>query len=239
MSKRVARIKARAKSIHSDLRSLTQNPAQSSAADFQAPSTQHPTQVIAPSNTFSSPRANWNPTHPMASNDYPRPDFQRTELVWESLNGPWDLLFDDEDVGMQQGWQRQALPKQAGENSKRSIQVPYVFQCAASGINERGVHEVLWYERTIDDIRHSQNADIRLMLRFGAVDYHAKVWIDGQFVGEHRGGHVPFNLDITDAMAFGGGNGPRRLTMRIFDSAFDLTQPRGKLDSKFVTVEYF
>ena len=112
-------------------------------------------------------------------------------------------------------------------HNKQDIQVPYVFQCPASGIGEKGVHEVLWYERDIEDPRtvEKQQTGDRLLLRFGAVDYEAKVWVDGKFFGGHRGGHVPFDIDITDAITNGK---THRLNVRVFDSAHDLTQPRGK-----------
>lgn len=205
---------------------------------------------------------------------YPRPDFERPNLKWQSLNGTWDFLFDDSDVGLSEKWQHKGLPSQvtvqasnatedlASEaqtitqkiaanaesliknntfaksntttNKKRSIKVPFVFQSPASGINERGVHEVLWYERTITDIRTAdakQKGD-RVLLRFGAVDYDATVWVDGQYVGGHRGGHVPFDVDITDALdspsALASMGGSKNLTVRVYDSAYDLTQPRGK-----------
>jgi len=110
---------------------------------------------------------------------------------------------------------------------KRDIQVPYVWQCPASGIEEKGVHEVFWYERRVADLRSEKEKEKgdRVMLRFGAVDYEATVWVDGHFVGKHRGGHVPFDIDITDEVASGG---EKRLSLRVYDSAYDLTQPRGK-----------
>lgn len=201
--------------------------------------------------------------------DYPRPDFVRDELTWKSLNGSWSFLFDDDDVGLVQGWQLKGLPTEialdsskkgynskaandaqgitakiaAGTqeliqgnqhkngdvttNKKRDIQVPYVFQCPASGIGERGVHEVLWYEREITDPRDDQKKKngYRVLARFGAVDYEAKVWVNGHFVGGHRGGHVPFDIDLTDAFAE---KATQRITLRVYDSAYDLTQPRGK-----------
>jgi beta-galactosidase/beta-glucuronidase len=112
-------------------------------------------------------------------------------------------------------------------HKKRDIQVPFVFQCPASGIEDKGVHEVFWYEREVTDPRTEKNkqAGHRVLVRFGAVDYEAKVWVGGQFVGGHRGGHVPFDIDITDAFAQGSA---QRLTLRVYDSAYDLTQPRGK-----------
>ncbi|KAF1846717.1 glycoside hydrolase family 2 protein [Cucurbitaria berberidis CBS 394.84] len=199
--------------------------------------------------------------------DYPRPDFIHEDLTWTSLDGPWNFLFDDNDVGLTQGWHLKGLPAEvpvnptntnSAENTeaqsitakiatgtqdllqgnqfsrheavvhkKRDIQVPYVFQCPASGINDKGVHEVLWYERDVADLRkdESKAAGNRVILRFAAVDYKAKVWVGGHFLGGHRGGHVPFDIDITDAFASGT---VQRLTVRVFDSAHDLSQPRGK-----------
>lgn len=197
--------------------------------------------------------------------DYPRPDFVRESLCWQSLDGPWSFIFDDNDIGLSEGWHLNGIPNETtisastsshsdtGEdivakiasgtqellqenvfksndiviNKKREIKVPYVFQCPASGIIEHGVHEVLWYERQITDIRKVEQKQIgyRIILRFGAVDYEAKIWVGGKFVGGHRGGHVPFDIDITDTFVNGT---DQRLIVRVFDSAHDLTQPRGK-----------
>ncbi|KAJ3518467.1 hypothetical protein NM208_g14503 [Fusarium decemcellulare] len=201
---------------------------------------------------------------------YPRPDFERNPLRWETLNGQWDFLFDDGDAGLSENWQRSGLPEKAtvftsstrtgasaesdnvvqkivGDtqaliqnnvftssskttHSKTKIKVPFVFQSPASGINDRGVHEVLWYERAISDLRTTQEKeqDHRLVLRFGAVDYEATVWVNGEYVGGHRGGHVPFEIDITGAVSGTGESNTHRLTLRVYDSAYDLTQPRGK-----------
>ncbi|KAF2648407.1 glycoside hydrolase family 2 protein [Lophiostoma macrostomum CBS 122681] len=119
--------------------------------------------------------------------------------------------------------------RNATTHRKRKIEVPYVFQSPASGINERGVHEVLWYERSFADLRSNdeKSKGHRLVIRFGAVDYEAKVWVNGQFVGGHRGGHVPFDLDLSDAVEANAGI-EHRLTLRVYDSAYNLTQPRGK-----------
>ncbi|KAI7777963.1 hypothetical protein LA080_002875 [Diaporthe eres] len=161
----------------------------------------------------------------MASPSYPRPDFQRPNLSWTSLNGVWDFYFDDEDAGLGENWHLTSPPS----SLKRTIQVPYAFQTPASGINERAAHEVLWYSRTIKDIRtdEARKRGDRLLLRFGAVDYECQAWVGGCPVGAHRGGHVPFDLDVSGAVPEGGG-GEARLTLRVRDSPYDLTQPRGK-----------
>ena len=157
--------------------------------------------------------------------EYPRPDWVRPHLKWTSLNGPWQFAFDDEDVGLDEEWQNGALPP----DLVREIQVPFVFQSPASGIDEQGAHEVLWYGRYIKDLRHrgERKRGDRLLLRFGAVDYECKVWVDGVLVGGHRGGHVPFQIDVTDAWAEND-QSEKLLVVRVFDSAYDLMQPRGK-----------
>ncbi|KAF2864502.1 glycoside hydrolase family 2 protein [Piedraia hortae CBS 480.64] len=163
-------------------------------------------------------------THSPDLDGYPCPDFRRSSLKWELLDGQWDFAFDDEDIGLRQGWHRRGLQQ------PRKIQVPFVYQSPASGISERAVHEVLWYQRLIKDVRsvEEQERGHVLLLRFGAVDYHAKVWLNGNFVGEHRGGHVPFDLDLSDAILLCGAQDSYTLSIRVYDSAFDLTQPRGK-----------
>jgi hypothetical protein len=152
-----------------------------------------------------------NPTKTNSSEEAGAPD-----IVAKIAAGTQELLQDNKfKIG------------DAVVNKKREIQVPYVFQCPASGINEQGVHEILWYEREIQDLRSEEQkvAGHRMMVRFGAVDYEAKVWVGGKLFGGHRGGHVPFDIDITDAFA---SSKAERLIVRVFDSAHDLTQPRGK-----------
>lgn len=44
------------------------------------------------------------------TDQYPRPDFERTKLNWKSLNGPWKFAFDDKDIGLQDNWHKDGLP---------------------------------------------------------------------------------------------------------------------------------
>lgn len=157
---------------------------------------------------------------------YPRPDYQRTALNWTTLDGQWDIVFDDKDAGRAEFWQSKGIPA----NSKRQIQVPFAFQAPASGLGLNEVHEVLWYERKIADIRSAEELakGNLLVLRFGAVDYKCSAWVDGHLVGSHRGGHVSFDLDVTDAIEAASDKNNATLTIRVEDSAYDLAQPRGK-----------
>ncbi|KAL3463529.1 glycoside hydrolase superfamily [Aspergillus heterothallicus] len=164
---------------------------------------------------------------------YPRPDFLRNRLNWTSLNGPWSFIFDDSNAGLHAKWHETGLPDSADTHIKSTIQVPYAFQTVASGLNLHEAHEFLWYERGITDIRSASEKDAgnRLILRFGAVDYECSIWVDGRLYAEHRGGYIPFDVDISDAFknaSPGTVSEGRRVTIRVRDSPTDLTQPRGK-----------
>lgn len=146
---------------------------------------------------------------------YPRPDFVRDHHTWKSLNGKWDFLFDDDDKGKRERWY-DTWPGQA-----RRIEVPFVYQTPASGVNEQEAHPVVWYRTSFDVNPDLSSATI---LRFGAADYEADVWLEGIHVCSHRGGHVPFDIDISTIL----GSSNQSLVIRIWDAATDLTQPRGK-----------
>ena len=44
--------------------------------------------------------------------------------------------------------------------------------------------------------------DSRVMLRFGSVHYTAIVYVNGEFVTEHSGGHLPFEADVSDVLKY-------------------------------------
>ncbi len=145
--------------------------------------------------------------------EYPRPQFRRDE--WINLNGEWQFAFDDEDVGIREGWH-------AGGNFSRTILVPFPYQSRLSGIGERAFHDVVWYKRSF--VLPASASGKRILLHFGAVDYRARVWVNGQFAVCHEGGHVPFRVDITSLLR----EGENELTVRVEDSSEALDQPRGK-----------
>lgn len=66
------------------------------------------------------------------------------------------------------------------------------------------------------------------MVRFGAVNSEATVWLDGQHVGDRHEGHTRFDLDITDVFATTTPCNHKGLPIRVFDPASNVTQSRGK-----------
>jgi beta-galactosidase/beta-glucuronidase len=146
--------------------------------------------------------------------EHPRPDLRRAD--WQTLNGRWEFEFDDGDRGLAERWY------DGKKKFSRTILVPYAFQSKLSGIGDTAFHDVVWYRRTIqlDSFRRGR----RVMLHFGAVDYEASVWVNGDHVGQHRGGHVGFALDITDSLK----PGENVVVVRAWDPSTDRSLPRGK-----------
>ena len=148
--------------------------------------------------------------------EYPRPQLRRER--WANLNGVWRFAFDDDDRGRDAGWQTGQAPLD------REILVPFCPQSRLSGIGDPSFHDVVWYARTFE--LPAVEPGERVVLRFGAVDYAAQVWVNGTPVAEHEGGHTPFGADVTGALT-GAAN---TLVVRAEDPGSDPAVPRGKQD---------
>ena len=142
-------------------------------------------------------------------NDYPRPQMKRDSFL--CLNGRWDYAILPSHV---------ELRDYQGE-----IVVPFSPETILSGV-ERTVEptDVLYYRRRFEF--HKSND--RQLLHFGAVDYKCEVCLNGQKVGGHVGGYLPFTLDVTDAIS----DGENELTLRVTDPSETGSQASGKQTSK-------
>lgn len=116
---------------------------------------------------------------------HPRPQMARKH--WRSLNGVWDFAFDDANLGIQ----NHNFLKPGFFD--REIVVPYSYQTKNSRLHTLENHPIVWYRKTITV---SKKEGRRFLLHFDAVDYQADIWIDGNHVFTHQGGHVPFQIDI-------------------------------------------
>lgn len=155
---------------------------------------------------------------------YPRPQLVRDE--WKSLDGTWAFAFDDDRLGEPQRW----YDVDMAARFPLAINVPFPPESPASDVHDIGFHPVVWYRREVlpaDLVGPKSSAD-RTLLHFGAVDYHARVWFDGVYVGGHDGGQTPFALDITEAISRG--RDRHVLVVRAEDDPMDPALPRGKQD---------
>ncbi|MDF1602914.1 DUF2804 family protein [Nocardioides sp. YIM 152315] len=117
--------------------------------------------------------------------EYPRPQLVRDSYL--NLNGRWDHAFTAASV-------RRAPSRWDGE-----ILVPFSPEAPLSGVGRTlQPDEALWYRRTF--VLPAGFVRDRVLLHFGAVDQDCEVWVDGAPVGGHRGGYLPFALDVSDAL---------------------------------------
>ena len=118
-------------------------------------------------------------------NEHPRPQFRRD--AWLNLNGQWDFQFDPQNTGEKSGWY---VPGQIHFDQK--IVVPFPWESELSRVARPDYKGVAWYHRQFDCPSRWQKKSV--YLRFGAVDWKAKVWLNGKFLGEHEGGYTPFEF---------------------------------------------
>ncbi len=159
---------------------------------------------------------------PLPRPEFPQPQFERQD--WLPLNGPWEFEFDDDNVGLDEGWALGAAPGAArpARPFSRTVVVPFAFEWPMSGIGDTRFHPWVWYRRSVTVPERWKGH--RVLLKFGAVDYRAMVWVNGQLVGQHEGGQAPFSFDITRSLA-GGAN---TIVVRAEDPPTDRAIPRGK-----------
>ena len=149
-----------------------------------------------------------------SSPTHPRPQLRRSE--WTSLDGEWDFAFDPETL-----WRS---PTEI--QWQRKIRVPFSPETRASGIADTSFARACWYRRTFRAADLPDGA--RLFVRFGAVDYAARVWINGVLAARHEGGYTPFSVDATPHLT----GGEEEIVVRAQDEPADLAKPRGKQDWK-------
>ena len=133
--------------------------------------------------------------------EYPRPDFRRD--AWLNLNGQWDFSLDSLEVGETEGWYKE------GASFDKHITVPFSWAAPLSGVGVDDVH-IAWYARDIKIPNNKDWSDKRVFIIIGVCDFGTKLWLNGDYVGEHEGGYVPFEFNLTDFLDLPGENRMRK-----------------------------
>ena len=120
-------------------------------------------------------------------NIYPRPQMRRESFI--CLNGEWDFEFDFGNSGV-----NREMFKENAEFTKK-ITVPFCVESELSGIGYKDFIPAVWYRRKINITKEQlQN---RVFIIFGAVDFHATLYVNEVKVDEHFGGYTSFRMELT------------------------------------------
>ena len=140
--------------------------------------------------------------------EYPRPQLVRAD--WLNLNGLWDYAITSGQSNAPGQFQGQIL-------------VPFPIESSLSGVMQylRETNS-LWYRRQVAIPATWQGKHVRL--HSGAVDWMARVLVNGKLVGQHRGGYDRFSFDITDQLRR---DGKDEIVVMVTDPT-ENDQPRGK-----------
>ena len=134
--------------------------------------------------------------------EYPRPQLARDS--YQCLNGIWDYEIIGPSV-----------------NKSGEILVPYSPETTPSGVNHiLQPSETLIYKKRVKWDTPFDSEKEKLILHFDSVDYIAEVFIDGEHVLTHRGGYLPFEVDVCKAEF--------DLSVKVTDPSDTQEQTRGK-----------
>ncbi len=148
----------------------------------------------------------------------------------QSLNGDWRMTLDFFDEGLRQKWfalddappSQWATPRDYEIEAGDLVPVPSCWNVLKP--EWKHFEGAAWYTRRFD--WRSGLAGERAILNVGAANYAAFIFVNGVFVGGHRGGSTPFSLDVTDAIRVGDNclqimvenrRSPRRVPMHHID----------------------
>src|SRR3982075_988570 len=115
-----------------------------------------------------------------------------------SLSGAWNIIVDPLESGLNAEYFRNRKPK-----DPRDL-VEYDFE-ASETLNVPGDWNTrkekllfyegpLWYEKSFT---YSKREHTRVFVYFGAVNYRARIYLNGEALGEHEGGFTPFDFEVT------------------------------------------
>lgn len=124
-----------------------------------------------------------------------------------SLDGEWKTIIDPYESGYydyryqpsNNGYFKDAKPKDKSDlieydfDASESLKVPGDWNTQRESL--LFYEGTIWYKKSFD---YQRKPNTRVFVYFGAANYLADVYLNGQKLGRHEGGFTPFNFEITN-----------------------------------------
>ncbi len=121
-----------------------------------------------------------------------------------SLDGSWSAIVDPIESGVGGKFYQDARPKDPGDLVEYSFDLSPSLKVPGDWNTQREsllfYENPVWYRRVFN---YRKPANTRVFLYFGAANYRACVYLNGEKLGEHEGGFTPFNFEATGQLRDG------------------------------------
>ena len=101
----------------------------------------------------------------------------------------WRFQIDSRNLGEREHWYAAGFDR----SGWRDVDVPRAWDLFDEAL--KGYEGIGWYSVILDG-SWARPGKVQ-NLTFGRVMYHAKVWLNGELMGEHEDGYLPFTFDVT------------------------------------------
>ncbi|WP_438863471.1 glycoside hydrolase family 2 TIM barrel-domain containing protein [Neptunicella sp.] len=128
------------------------------------------------------------------------------------------------EINLNRDWQFSKTHPQTGlaeleQQHWQNVRLPHTPQIEPKVVNDQW-QGVAWYKKTLSIQPGLQGK--KLWLRFEAAMNRADIWLNGNKIGQHQGGYLPFTLDISDSVKVG----ENKLLVRLDNRDNPVTGPK-------------
>jgi beta-glucuronidase len=121
-----------------------------------------------------------------------------------NLNGAWNAIVDPFDNGKNSKFFRDEKPRDKSDRVEYSFDASPVLNVPGDWNTQREqlmfYEGPVWYRREFSCHKH---ANTRVFVYFGAANYEASVYLNGEKLGDHEGGFTAFNFEVTSLLREG------------------------------------
>ena len=132
------------------------------------------------------------------------------------LSGLWKFTFDKNGSGLSKGYEN-------GISNYIDIPVPAAYNEFFTDREKKEFTGDVWYEKEFYINEHYKDKDIDIRF-FGAL-HKATVYLNGVKIGYHKGGFLPFTININNYVKF---NKPNKLVVKLNNELDQTTLPVGE-----------